>query len=695
MSSPRDPGRGTTENPANRYEPIHVELDADPDLPPDEEGGPSRPPTLFYRDTSRSILAENQSPDVGFRFSLNPYRGCEHGCVYCTSPDTPILHADMSWRRIGEVRIGDELAAFDEHSTPKQTRKFRKATVEAVWWSKQTTLRLITERADVVATAEHRWLQARDFRWSRTAELAPGRCLRRIPMVAGPRIDDDYRAGYLVGLTLGDGTYRFQPGWTGNLRRFPKAYWRVALVDDEPLLRAVEYLRCFCVETSIRPFSPAFGNRKPLNQVSVQSLRRLATIHTLLHAEPDTQSWRRGFLAGFFDAEGSNSTSLRISQKDIAVLERVRRYAQALGFDFRLEPRPGVASTLRLVGRLVDRIRFFSVCRPAIARKIGALFGREMNLDPEPVRALEPGPAIDVVDIQTSTRTFYAAGLATHNCYARPTHEYLGFSAGLDFERRIMVKDDAPALLRKAFSAPRWEPQVVALSGNTDCYQPVERKLGITRRCLEVFVEFRNPVAVITKSALVARDADLLAELARHGAAHVFLSVTTLDPELARRMEPRAARPDRRVAAIATLAAAGVPVGVMVAPVIAGLNDSEIPRILEAAARAGARSASWVLLRLPKPVDELFDGWLAERFPERRARVLGHIRETRAGRLSDSRFGRRMRGQGPYAEQLAALFEVAARKVGLDRKLPPLVATAFRRPPAPGSQLGLFATAPR
>jgi len=193
----------------------------------------------------------------------------------------------------------------------------------------------------------------------------------------------------------------------------------------------------------------------------------------------------------------------------------------------------------------------------------------------------------------------------------------------------------------------------------------------------------------------VARDADMFAELARHGAAHVLVSVTTLDPELARRMEPRAARPDRRLDAIATLAAAGVPVGVMVAPVIPGLNDAEMPRILEAAARAGARSAAWVLLRLPKPVDGLFDGWLAERFPERRARVLGHIRETRDGRLSDARFGHRMRGQGAYAEQLASLFAVAARKAGLDGKLPPLVATAFRRPALPGSQLGLFPGATR
>src|SRR5579885_3516700 len=161
-------------------------------------------------------------------------------------------------------------------------------------------------------------------------------------------------------------------------------------------------------------------------------------------------------------------------------------------------------------------------------------------------------------------------------CYARPTHEYLGFSAGLDFERRLVVKEDAPALLRATFLAPRWEPQVVALSGNTDCYQPIERRLGLTRRCLEVFLEFRNPVAVVTKSALVARDADVLGALAAHGAAHVLVSVTTLDPELARRMEPRAAQPARRLEALATLAAAGVPVGVLLGPVIPGLNDAEI-----------------------------------------------------------------------------------------------------------------------
>jgi DNA repair photolyase len=274
-------------------------------------------------------------------------------------------------------------------------------------------------------------------------------------------------------------------------------------------------------------------------------------------------------------------------------------------------------------------------------------------------------------------------------CYARPTHEYLSFSAGLDFERRIMVKHDAPELLRQTFLSPRWQPQTVALSGNTDCYQPVERLLQLTRRCLEVFREFLNPVGIVTKSALVTRDIDLLGGLAEHGAAHVCVSVTSLDGELARRMEPRAAQPDKRIEAIAQLSAAGIPTAVLIAPVIPGLNDEEMPRIIRAAAAAGACSAGWVLLRLPKPVDALFENWLAEQFPARRARVLGRIRECRDGRLSDAHFGKRMRGEGVYAAQIGALFAAATRRHGLQHALPPLNAGAFRRPPRSGEQLRL------
>lgn len=275
-------------------------------------------------------------------------------------------------------------------------------------------------------------------------------------------------------------------------------------------------------------------------------------------------------------------------------------------------------------------------------------------------------------------------------CYARPSHEYLGFDAGLGFEQRILVKEDAPALLRRALVSPRWTPEPITLSGNTDCYQPIERRLGLTRACLAVLAEFRNPVAVITKSALVTRDLDLLRELAAVGAAHVWLSVTTLDADLARRMEPRAPEPGRRLAAMEALAAAGVPTGCVVGPVIPGLNDAEIPAILAAAREAGGRSASWVLLRLPRPLDSIFTAWLADQLPARRARVLARIRETRGGALNDPRFGTRKRGEGPYAAHIAALFATAARRHGLAQPLPPLSTAAFRRPAGRATQLALW-----
>jgi DNA repair photolyase len=275
-------------------------------------------------------------------------------------------------------------------------------------------------------------------------------------------------------------------------------------------------------------------------------------------------------------------------------------------------------------------------------------------------------------------------------CYARPTHEYLGFSAGLDFETRILVKERAPELLRARLAARSWKPRVVALSGVTDPYQPAERRLRITRGCLEVLAEFRNPVTIVTKSFLVTRDVDVLRELAGFGAASVCVSVTTLDPELQRRMEPRAAPPGRRLAAIELLAAAGVPVGVMVAPVVPGLTDHEVPRILAAAGSAGARFAGRVVLRLPHGVKELFDAWLAEHHPERRARVLSRVRALRGGQLYDSRFGVRQRGEGRWADEMAALFELARRRAGLAERGPELSTAHFRRPGGAGGQLALL-----
>ncbi len=274
-------------------------------------------------------------------------------------------------------------------------------------------------------------------------------------------------------------------------------------------------------------------------------------------------------------------------------------------------------------------------------------------------------------------------------CYARPTHEFLGFSAGLDFEIKILVKKDAPQLLRRELSSPRWRPQVLGLSGVTDPYQPIERKLEITRQCLDVLREFRNPVAIITKNALVKRDIDLLSDLAQHQAVAVFVSVTTLDGELVQRMEPRTSHPRQRFEALRALSQAGIPCGVLVAPVIPGLNDHEIPAILDQAAQAGARAAGYVLLRLPGAVAGLFEEWLEAHYPDRKDKILHLLRSSRDGQLNDPRFGKRMRGSGVFADHVRSLFHTSRRRHGLlERKLH-LSTAAFRRPGA-ARQLALF-----
>jgi DNA repair photolyase len=504
--------RGSAENPANRFERLAYAEDPEfVDDAPDDGSGERAPAlrTRYYRDPSRTLIARNESPDVGFDASINPYRGCSHGCVYCLGPDTPVLCADLIWRPIGELRVGDELVGFDEYPrSPRHARKLRRAHVEAIWWSRKTTLRLITRKADVTTTAEHRWLQHRPEWWSRTDRLLPGEFLHQL---------------------------------------------------------------------------------------------------------------------------GASD---------------------------------------------VDRIR-----RDGIYRSMPIL-------DPEPIEAIEPGPVGDVVDIQTSTRTFYAAGLATHNCYARPTHEYLGLSAGLDFESHILVKEDAPALLEKALRAPSWEPEVIAISGVTDPYQPVERKLRITRGCLAVLAKYRNPCSIITKSGLVTRDIDLLRELAEHDAALVNVSITSLDDHVRRVMEPRASPPRERLRAVEALAKAGVPVGVMVAPVVPGITDSEIPALVAAAANAGARTVHKVMLRLPHGVADLFEAWLTRHFPDRVAKVMGRVRAMRGGQRYDSRFFTRQRGEGVYADQIDDLFELSCRKAGVNVDPPKLSTAAFRRPG--GEQLSLL-----
>jgi DNA repair photolyase len=282
------------------------------------------------------------------------------------------------------------------------------------------------------------------------------------------------------------------------------------------------------------------------------------------------------------------------------------------------------------------------------------------------------------VGFETSLNPYRGCEHGCIYCYARPTHEYLGFSAGLDFESKIIVKTNAPELLRAELESPRWQPQTLVMSGVTDPYQPVEKKLQITRGCLEVLATFRNPVAIITKNRLVTRDMDLLSELAKHNAVAVNLSVTSLDPDLQRVLEPRTSSPQVRLDAISQLRSAGIPAGVMVAPVIPGLTDHEIPKILDASAKAGAQFAGYTIVRLPWAVAPLFEHWLEEHFPEHKDKVLGRIRHLRGERLNNSQWHTRMTGEGIFAEQIASLFKISCHRAGIGGR-PTLSTESFRK----------------
>ena len=265
-------------------------------------------------------------------------------------------------------------------------------------------------------------------------------------------------------------------------------------------------------------------------------------------------------------------------------------------------------------------------------------------------------------------------------CYARPTHEYFGLSSGLDFESVIFVKEDAPQLLRKELSHKKWDPQVVVLSGVTDCYQPIEKKLQITRGCLEVLLDYRNPCAIITKNHLVTKDIDVLSQMAQDDLCAVNVSITTLDRHLAKVMEPRASTPMDRLKTIEQLAKAGIPAGVMTAPIIPGLNDHEIPALLKAAREAGAQWAGYVVLRLPYALKELFESWLGEHFPDRKDKVLNRLKAMRGGKLYDAQWNKRMSGEGIFAQQIEQVFDLHYKRLGFGRDRSQLSIRHFRNP---------------
>jgi DNA repair photolyase len=658
---------------------------------------------------ARSIISRNDSPDVGFSQSINPYRGCEHGCIYCVHGDTPVLMADSSTRPIAEVRPGDVL-----YGTVREGwyRRYVKSRVLAHWSVIKPAYRVTLEDGTtLVAGPDHRFLTERGWKFvtgkeqgsARRPHLTTGNKMMGVGAFgAAPTKNEDYRLGYLCGVIRGDGHlgthhYRRASGGTGTLNQF-----RLALCDVEGLLRVQQYLEEWEIRTRHFVFQKAVAGRRLMHAVRAQDRPSVDEIRMLIEWPGSASAeWAAGFLAGIYDAEGGYSDGcVRICNTDPTIIDWTQRCLRQLGFRYAVEP---VARTvgksivyLRILGGLREHLRFFHRVDPAIVRKrdiAGQAVKSEARLG---VVSIEPlGKAMRLYDITTETEDFIANGVVSHNCYARPSHSYLELSPGLDFETKLFAKTNAAELLREELGKPGYRPSPIAIGANTDCYQPIERKYKITRGILEVLAECEHPVTIVTKSALVERDLDLLAPMAQKNLVKVFVSIGTLDRELARKLEPRAASPQRRLDVLRSLSYAGVPCGVMVAALIPALNDKTMEHVLEAAAAAGAREAAYVIMRLPNELKVLFKEWLAEHYPHRAEHVMSVVRQMRGGRENDPNFGTRMSGTGNYAELMEKRFDIACRRFGLNAhegagREPPSLDSSRFRPPSPPGQLKLL-----
>jgi DNA repair photolyase len=692
-------GRGALSNPPGRFD-LHQLAPVDDGWYVDET--PESIPTTLEPDRAREVITTNDSPDVPFAQSINPYRGCSTACVYCGWGDTPVLMAYGGTKKLAKLQPGDVIYGTQRTGG---YRRYVHTSVFARWCVVKPAYRVALEDGtELTVGLDHRFLTQRGWKFvtgtecgdSRRPHLTINNKLMGTGAFSDPvQHDMQYRAGYLCGVIRGDGTIGTYNYLRRNGNRSEINLFRLALCDTEALERARKWLACQFVET--RQFRFRSQTVRAMYAIDTASRDKVNRIRELIAwPERPDREWQAGFLAGIFDAEGSYSSGiLRISNTDFQIINRIRDALRAFGFASTVEhvrhETGKCVDVVRMLGGLREHLRFFHLMGPAISRKCDISGHAVRSAARLRVVSIEPlGRAMRLYDITTGTGDYISNGVVSHNCYARPSHAYMGLSPGLDFETRLFYKADAARVLEAQLARPGYVCNSITLGANTDPYQPVEKRLRVTRSILEVLARTRHPVAIITKHALVLRDLDLLTPLAREGLASVAVSVTTLDNDLKRAMEPQAASPQARLRTLASLAAAGIPCAVMVAPVIPALTDHELEGILEAAARAGVRRAGYVLLRLPYEIKDLFREWLEEHYPQRAAHVMSLIRDMRGGRDYDSRFGYRMRGTGPYAELLRERFRLACRRLGLNSTPTDPPDTRRFIPPTPaGSQLRL------
>jgi len=583
----------------------------------------------FHEVRARSALNHVPGDRYGFSWTINPYRGCTHACVFCIDGATPILLADGRTRPLAEIKVGDAI-----YGTVKDGnyRRYAVTKVLAHWRAVKPGYRITLEDGtELIASGDHRFLTDRGWKYVIGAECGP----RQRPFLTtnnklmgmgslGPpgEENEEYRRGYLCGMIRGDGsvgTYSYERVGRrrGDVHRF-----RLAPADGEPLDRSRRYLADAGVRTDEFEFLRGNDRHRSIRAIRNQSRDGVDRVRALIEWPRDPSfDWHRGFLAGIFDAEGSCSGSLRISNSDKEMIGRTVAGLRQLGFSHVVEgPNRIGVSMVRLRGGLREQQMFFSEVDPAISRKrsiAGIAIKSPAKLG---VVAIEPlDEEVEMYDVTTGTGDFIANGVVSHNCFARRTHAYLDLDAGRDFEREIVVKVNVPELVRAEVARPGWKRDLVALGTNTDPYQWCESRYRMLPEILEALLESGTPVSVLTKSPLVMRDVAIFERFEAAGLkVSVNLSVPTLDEKAWRATEPHTPSPAARLDAVAELRRRGIDSGILIAPLMPGINDTpeQVEPIVARAREAGATFLGGVALHLRGEVKDVFFGWLHAKRPD-------------------------------------------------------------------------------
>ena len=658
---------------------------------------------FLHVNAKRVINEVPSSSRMPFRYTINAYRGCSHACSYCASGETPVLMADGGTKPLADIRVGDRV-----YGTIRDGN-YRRYAVTAVldhWSTIKPAYRITLEDGtDLVASGDHRFLSDRGWKHVTGAEQGAQRrpfltlsnkLMGTGGFAIGPLHDDDYRHGYLCGMIRGDGTlgsYSYQRPGRGlsTVHRF-----RLALVDLEALRRSKQYLSELAVETDEYVYAAAVDHHRAMDAIRTSTRAGIAAIREIVEwPEDPSGSWRKGFLAGIFDAEGSYSRGiLSICNTDPEIIDWTMGSMGQFGFQVVLENRPdhnGI-SNVRLLGGLREHLRFFHTVDPAITRK-RTIDGVAIKSDAQlKVVSITPlGLERPLYDITTGTGDFIANGVVSHNCFARPTHEYLGLNTGEDFDTKIVVKVNAAERTQAELASPKWGGDHIAMGTNTDPYQKAEGKYHLTRGIIGVLGEAANPFSILTKSTLILRDLDVLTAAAGRTSVRANLSIGTLDREVWKLTEPGTPPPDKRVEVVRRLNDAGIPCGVLVAPVLPGLSDSDeqLREVVEACVAAGAVSISAVALHLRPGVREHFLRWLEGARPD-----LVRLYEQRFTGRSGPRAYQPKAVQHDLAERVGKLVRAAEGQVERPRAARMVAAAVPRRPPPPaprpaGEQLSL------